>query len=142
MKTTKGKIISIVLATVTGFVVSAIWYTLFGPLWQQLRDGVEAIAAEEAGLGVMLGEIVRTFILACVLTYFVLTLEIKTLMQTVSFGIVVWVGFPFIILLGSVLHENVHPGIAAIHIGDWLVKLMAMLSILSIRYKKHQTSSI
>lgn len=142
MKTTKEKIISIVLATVTGFIVSAIWYTLFGSLWQELKNAAVTAATEEPGLGVMFGELARTFILACVLAYFVAILEMKTWTRTIRFGLVIWVGFPTLILLGSVLHENVHPGIAAIHAGDWLVKLLLMLAVLVVRNKRTKTATI
>jgi hypothetical protein len=36
------------------------------------------------------------------------------------------------ILLGSVIHENVPWKLAAIHTGDWLVKLLLMAVILSL----------
>jgi hypothetical protein len=36
------------------------------------------------------------------------------------------------ILLGSVIHENVPGKLAAIHIDDWLVKLLLMAIILAI----------
>jgi hypothetical protein len=142
MKTTKGKIISIVLATVAGFIISGIWYTLFGSLWQQLKGVADTAATEEAGLVVMVGELARTFILACVLAYFVVILELKTWVNTIQFGLIVWIGFPSLILLGSVLHENVHPGIAAIHTGDWLVKLLVMLAILVVRNNRTKTTVI
>lgn len=142
MTTTKGKIISIVLATIAGFIVSGIWYTLFGSLWQQLKGVADATAAEEAGLGVMIGELARTFILACVLAYFVLILELKTWVSTIRFGVIIWIGFPSLILLGSVLHENVHPGIAAIHTGDWLVKLVVMLTVLVVRNNRTKTTAV
>lgn len=142
MKTSEEKIISIVLATVAGFIVSGIWYTLFGSLWQQLKGVADATAAEEAGLGVMIGEIVRTFILACVIAYFVVILDLKTWISTFKFGLIIWIGFPSLILLGSVLHENVHPGIAAIHTGDWLVKLLVMLTVLVVRNNRSKVAAL
>jgi hypothetical protein len=36
------------------------------------------------------------------------------------------------ILLGSVVHENVPLSLAAIHAGDWLVKLLLMTLILGV----------
>ena len=40
--------------------------------------------------------------------------------------------FPAIILLGSVIHENVPWKLATIHVGDRLVKLLLIAIILSI----------
>jgi hypothetical protein len=42
----------------------------------------------------------------------------------VRLGALVWV-FPAMILLGSVVHENVSLMLAAIHAGDWMVKLLS-----------------
>src|ERR687898_274843 len=41
-------------------------------------------------------------------------------------------GFPRMILLGSVVHEDVPLMLAAIHAGDWLVKLLLMAVILGV----------
>jgi hypothetical protein len=49
----------------------------------------------------------------------------------VRLGALVWV-FPARILLGSVVHENVSLMLAAIHAGDWLVKLLLMSVILGV----------
>ncbi len=46
-------------------------------------------------------------------------------------GALVWV-FPAMILLGSVVHENVPLMLAAIHAGDWLVKLLLMAVIIGV----------
>ena len=42
-----------------------------------------------------------------------------------------WVGFPVVLLAGSVLSENVPWRLAAIHAGDWLVKLLLVSCIVS-----------
>jgi hypothetical protein len=49
----------------------------------------------------------------------------------VRLGALIWV-FPAMILLGSVVHENVPLLLAAIHAGDWLVKLLLMSVILGV----------
>ena len=43
-KNTKSKTGSIIIAVVAGFIISSIWYMLFGGLWLQLRsiDAAEA----------------------------------------------------------------------------------------------------
>jgi hypothetical protein len=53
-------------------------------------------------------------------------------------GALVWM-FPASILLGSVIHENVPLALAAIHAGDWLVKLLLMSVILGTRRKDAST---
>ncbi len=80
--------------------------------------------------GKMLIELVRNLVLALVLAYLVLNLSITNLSGALFFGMVAWVGFPLILLTGSVLWENVPWKVAAIHAGDWLVKLLLMTAIL------------
>ena len=35
-----------------------------------------------------------------------------------------WIGFPFVLWTGAVIHESTPVRLAAIHAGDWLVKLL------------------
>ena len=42
------------------------------------------------------------------------------------------VGFPLVLLTGSVIWEKVHPGTAAMHAGDWLLKLLLIAVTLSL----------
>jgi hypothetical protein len=44
-------------------------------------------------------------------------------------GLVLWIGFPLVLLSGSVFHENVPSRLAALHAGDWLVKLLIIAVI-------------
>jgi hypothetical protein len=46
-------------------------------------------------------------------------------------GAVVWFGFPAMLLLGSATWEDVPWRLAALHSGDWLVKLMVMAVLLA-----------
>jgi hypothetical protein len=46
-------------------------------------------------------------------------------------GPVLWVGFPFVLLTGAIMWEDVPRKLAAIHAGDWLVKMALITAILS-----------
>jgi hypothetical protein len=37
-----------------------------------------------------------------------------------------WVGFPLVLWVGAVVHERTPLKLAAIHGGDWLIKLLAI----------------
>jgi hypothetical protein len=50
--------------------------------------------------------------------------------SALSLALLLWVGFPLILLTGSVLWENVPAKLAALHAGDWLLKLILMSAIL------------
>lgn len=129
--------VSVIIATVAAFVVSAVWYIIFGKIWMELRGIDPASAAKESmSLWKMLAEFVRSLVLAYVLAYFVSALEINTWKKALKLCLLIWIGFPVILLFGSVMHENVSWKIAAIHAGDWFVKPLTILLILSFRNRK------
>ncbi len=47
-------------------------------------------------------------------------------------ALLLWVGLPFVLLTGSVLWEKVHPATAAMHAGDWLLKLLLIALIVGL----------
>ena len=132
-KVIKINYLTVLLATLAAFMVSSIWYFMFGPLWLALQ-GIDPSTVNK-GLPVwkILTEVGRSFILAYVLAYFISVLNINSWKNALKFCWLLWIGFPLIILSGSVIHENVHWGIAAIHAGDWLIKLFIMIIILSFK---------
>ena len=50
----------------------------------------------------------------------------------VLLGLALWVGFPLVLWIGAVIHESTPLKLAAIHAGDWLVKLPLVAVIVSI----------
>ena len=52
-------------------------------------------------------------------------------MGAVHLGLFLWIGFPVILLTGSIIWENVPWKVAAIHAGDWLVKMLVISIIVS-----------
>jgi hypothetical protein len=49
--------------------------------------------------------------------------------DVLALGTVLWLGFPVVVLAGSVFHEHVPVPLAALHAGDWLLKLLAITTI-------------
>jgi hypothetical protein len=45
---------------------------------------------------------------------------------------VLWIGFPFVLWTGALIHENAPLKLAAIHAGDWLVKLLVVAATVSL----------
>lgn len=43
-----------------------------------------------------------------------------------------WIGFPFVLLTGSVMREKVPPVTAMLHAGDWLLKLLVIAAIVGL----------
>ena len=127
----------VILATIAAFVVSAVWYMIFGKILMELRGIDPARAANQSmSIWIILGEFLRTLVLTYVLAYFVSVLEINTWKHALMLCVIMWIGFPVILLSGSVIHENVHWKLATIHAGDWFVKLLTIILILGFRNRK------
>ncbi|HZE94243.1 MAG TPA: DUF1761 domain-containing protein [Gemmatimonadales bacterium] len=126
----------VLVAAVVVFVLGWLWYSplLFYKPWMRLRglDPVAAMAGAKMPGGKLLVELVRCLLLAYVIARFVALLGISSWLMAVHFGFMVWIGFPVIILAGSVLWENTPWKVAAIHAGDWLVKLLVISVIVTL----------
>ena len=123
---------AVLAAAAAAFVASSVWYTIFASAWMELR-GIDPATAADTGTPVwtMLFVVVQSLVVAFMLAYFVVHLGIVGWKGAVRLGALVWV-FPAMILLGSVVHENVPLMLATIHAGDWLVKLLLMSIILGV----------
>jgi hypothetical protein len=67
-----------------------------------------------------------------VVAWLVARMEVTGLVAALGLGLALWAGFPLVILSGSVFHERVPAALAAIHAGDWLLKLLAICTVLSV----------
>src|SRR5690349_21153981 len=127
---------SVLVAAATVFVLGWLWYSplLFYKPWMRLRglDPVAAMANAKMPMGTVGIELVRCLILAYMVARLVALLDISSWMMAVHFGFMTWITFPVLILAGSVMWEKVHPGVAAIHAGDWLVKLLVIPIIVTL----------
>jgi Protein of unknown function (DUF1761) len=111
------------------FVASAVWYTLFANRMANLSNTGSA----ESGTSIwtMLFVIAQSLVVAFMVAYVVSRLGITTFAGAAGFGALVWI-FPAAILLGSIVHEGVPLALAAIHAGDWLVKLLLIAAIVGV----------
>jgi len=127
-------LLAVVVATVAVFVTSSVWYSLFGREMMTLRGVNQNDATDTAKIPAwqIPVELVRSLVVAFVLAVFFLQLGIDNWIGAVQLGFLMWVGFPVTLLIGSVIWENVPWKLAAIHIGDWFVKLLLMAAILGV----------
>jgi hypothetical protein len=127
--------LAVFVATVAVFVLGWLWYSplLFLKPWMRLRDmdPVAAMAGAKMPAGKLLIELVRCFVLAYVIARIVALLGVSSWMSAVHLGLFLWIGFPVTLLTGSVLWENIPWKVAAIHAGDWLVKMLVIPIIVS-----------
>src|SRR3982074_98518 len=122
--------IAVVVAAIVVFVLGWLWYSplLFYKPWMRARgmDPAVAMAGAKMPAGKLVIELVRCLVLAYIVAHFVAALGITNWLGAVHFGIFLWIGFPVILLVGSILWENTPVKVAAIHAGDWLVKLLVI----------------
>jgi heme/copper-type cytochrome/quinol oxidase subunit 2 len=124
--------VAIVVAAVAAFVASVVWYALFGNAMTELREADQTAAADSGtSVWTVLFVVAQSLVVAFMLAYFVSRLGIVDWQGAVGVGALVWV-FPAAILLGSVVHEGVPLMLAAIHAGDWLVKLFLIAVIVGV----------
>ena len=126
----------VVVAAVAVFVLGWLWYSplLFFKPWMRLRglDPVAAMAGAKMPAGKLLIEFARCLVLSYVIARFMAHLGVSSWLVAIHFGLVLWIAFPVILLTGSVLWENVPWKVAAIHAGDWLVKMLVISIIVSV----------
>lgn len=122
--------LAIVAAAAVVFVVSTVYYIVFAARMVELRQGNADVGGVQPWkIGV---ELVRSLVLATVVAGLARLLGITDLGGALQLGLALWIGFPVILLVGSVIWENVNPALAAIHAGDWLLKLLIVASIVTL----------
>ena len=111
------------------FVASGGWYAVFGNQFKALSTGVEVSRPPALQAAV---ELIRNLVVAAVVAGLAAGLDVGNWAGAVLLGLALWVAFPVVLLAGSVFHENVPWRLAAIHAGDWLVKLLVIAVIVGL----------
>jgi len=115
-------------------VASFAWYLVLGRQWRALSGQVQNGGLRDSRFEFwkMLGEVGRNLVLALVIQYFVVRLGTERWADAVVLGSLLWIGFPVILLTGSMMRESYPWKLATIHAGDWLVKLVLITLTLSL----------
>ena len=113
----------ILAATVAAFILGGAYYTLFGA---RLDSSAEMPPWKIAV------ELARCLTLAAVVAAVAWRADVDALAGGLALGLVLWVGFPLVLWTGAMIHEGTRFDLAAIHAGDWLVKLLAVGAIVSV----------
>ncbi len=124
-------LLAVVVAALIAFIASFVWYMLFG---RQLARVSQAFA--EGGRRPqpwkMLFVLVEHLVIALVLAYLIGRMGITSLSGAVLLGFLLWLGFSATQWVSSMVYEKEPPQKAAIHGGDWLVKLIIMAAIIGV----------
>jgi hypothetical protein len=114
--------LAVVVAAVVAFVVSSLWYIVFGAERAKLL-GADPDELNKPTPWKMFVEMARTLALTAVFAGLAGQLGIVTWTGAILLGLSLWIGFPVLILSGSVLWENVSRKLAAIHAVATVVSL-------------------
>jgi Protein of unknown function (DUF1761) len=129
--------LAVAIAAIAAFMASAVWYIVFSHQYFELRGiNPNDTAATAMPAWQALTVLVRHLVVAFALAYLVARLGIVGWKSALQLGLPLWIGFPAVLLAGSVIHDNVPDNVpwmlAAIHAGDWLVKILLMTVILGV----------
>ena len=116
-------VLGILIAAVGAFVLSSVYYTVVTPL-ERRSVGPAALDRGRPTAAKVLTELTRTAVVAATFAWVAAQADLLALPQTLLLAVVLWVGFPAVLLTGSMIWEKVPPATAAMHAGDWLLKLL------------------
>ena len=123
--------LAIAVAAVAVFVVSTVYYIGFTDRLKRLSAAYADADARPAVWRVAI-EILRSLVVGAVVSGLVSLIGVADLAGAVQLALALWIGFPVVLLTGSVIWERVPPRVAAIHAGDWLLKLLMIGVIVTV----------
>jgi hypothetical protein len=134
--------LAIAAATIVAFIEGSLYYSplMFGPLWMRL-SGMDPSTAAKISPWAVVAEIARDFVLTYVVARLVVRLTDANWKSATGLGLWLWLGFPLMLLSGSVMWQGVSWKIAAIHAGDWLAKLFSITAIVG-AWRRRQEPAI
>jgi hypothetical protein len=132
---------TILLTGFSAFLLSIVWYSPlgFGPIWEQYRNPPDPNMPQWTMFFAPLRELCAAYVLALL----IIRLNLKDWKQTTRLMLLLWVAFHAVGMAGAILWDNMHWQLGAVHAGDWLMKMLFMGIILTIRinYHLHKTTT-
>ena len=123
-------LLGILVATIAAFVSGGTYYAVFGDQLAKVSDA--AVSAEPPPPWKLAVELLRCLVLAAVVAGLAAQGGIDEWTGGLLLGLALWTGFPLVLWTGAVIHEDTPIGLAAIHAGDWLVKLLLVGAIVCV----------
>ena len=121
---TDFNVLAAAAAAVAAFALSGAWYA-FVAAEPATADGATSPPERPAPL-LFTAELGRSAVVALVVAGLAAEMGVDQLAAGVLLGLVLFAGFPAVLFAGSVLHEGYPARLAAVHLGDWLLKLLAI----------------
>jgi Protein of unknown function (DUF1761) len=123
--------LGIAAAAIAAFIASSGYYAAATPLERRAVGGTAPDRGRPRPWKV-LTELLRTAIVASAFAWIAHRSADLSVSHGLVLALILWAGFPAVLLTGSVIWENVHPATAAMHAGDWLLKLLLIAVIVGL----------
>lgn len=120
---------AVIVSVVVVFVLSSVYYSV---LSKQLAAFTNADPDAALPVWKIPLELLRSLVVAYVLARLLALVGELGVPGAVSVALLLWLGFPVVLLTGAMLHENEPWQLAALHGGDWLIKLVVIAAILGL----------
>ena len=121
-----SQLLAVLAATVAAFVSGGAYYAALGAQLAEVSSA--AAAGEPPPPWKLAAELARCLLLAAVSRAW----RRAATRRRGLLGLVLWIGFPFVLWTGAMIHEDAPWRLAVIHGGDWLVKLLLVAVIVSV----------
>jgi hypothetical protein len=121
--------LGVAVAAVAAFVLSSVYYSVAAPLERRVL-GDRTLDRGRPVAWKIGAEMLRTALVALAFAWVAARSDLLTPPGSLLLALVLWVAFPVALLLGSVTWERVPPVTAAMHAGDWLLKLLLIGAVL------------
>ncbi len=122
--------LAILVAAVAAFVLSSTWYVVVGYQGPESTAGTEP--AQRPPAWMIAAELARSLVVGTVVALAATKMDVTTWTGGLLLGLVAWIGFPFVLLTGSMIWDKVPFRTAAVHAGDWLLKLLMIAVVVSV----------
>lgn len=124
-------VLAVLVATIAAFVLSATYYAVLPAQGAEASDGRPA-GGQPPPPWKLAVELLRSLIVAAVVAGLARHGDVDGWTGGVVLGLALWIGFPFVLWTGAMLWERTPWKLAALHGGDWLLKLPVVAVIVSV----------
>jgi hypothetical protein len=121
--------LAVIVAAVVAFVASSVWYVVFGKQLAKVSPVFAELQAQKPAAWRVLAVFAGSLVLSFVVAYVIGLKEDVTWMDAVGIGCLLWLGLSAVQWVSSIVWEKVPLTMAAIHSGDWLMKLVVISAI-------------
>ena len=124
--------VAIVLSAVAVQVISTVYYIAFTTQLAHLSPAYADPSQTTPAPAKLIVELLRNLVLTAVIAGLAGLIDTSNVTDGLKLGLALWVGFPIVLWTGAVLWEKIPPKLAAIHAGDWLLKLLVISVVVSV----------